>query len=355
MSNSVKRRENLKKLQTRTWYKSNCIQGYTWARFFVFLGGRGAGKSTDIQRYLVKRWVNDGTVFTWLRLTDAEIKQLKKDNCKDAIEPVVKNKFPDVNWDNMRVKGDNLYIDGKLFCRFMALSTYYRNKGNALFNCDNDEWDYIFFDEMNKVEGARNSGDVTHQFKNTIETLLRTKSQKIKVFMIGNLEGLSSILAGCFDWVPLEGKFGIYKVRRRKAVIHYFDDTAEFKKKKAEGTSNLIGSNHSTFTNQLLYDKKLIKKKVRLLSPEIRIKFSNEEQYILWRGQDESYIMTVYQPGITQVTPKKVIAMRPGLDERYDKRQRDKIKSWFDYQLIFYKNLITQELFKCSMSKLGTR
>lgn len=64
MGQSKKRRKNLQKLQQRTWYVSRAMQGYTWARFFVFIGGRGAGKSTDVQRFLVKQWREKGVPFT---------------------------------------------------------------------------------------------------------------------------------------------------------------------------------------------------------------------------------------------------------------------------------------------------
>ena len=86
MGQSKKRRENLKRMQKRTWYSSRAMQGYDWARFFVFVGGRGAGKSTDIQRFLAKQWSLTGQPFTWLRLSDAEIKKLKADNGHDCWE-----------------------------------------------------------------------------------------------------------------------------------------------------------------------------------------------------------------------------------------------------------------------------
>lgn len=346
MSNSKKRRENLKKVQDRTFYTSRCIQGYSWARFFVFVGGRGRGKSTDIQRFLVKQWREKGTEFTWLRLTDAEIKKLKQDNAKDAFEAVVKERYPELN--NLKMKGDNLYADGKLLCRFKSLSTYGSDKGTALYDCKDDGWSYVLLDEMNKVDGARSSGNTVHQLKNMVETLLRTKNKKIKVFMIGNLEdALGSILPGAFNFIPLDGAFGIYKLRKRKTVIHYFDDSEAFKLKKAESTSNLIGSNHSTFTNKIILDKSLLKNKVRLVAPFRRIMFTKDVSFTLWLGQDGSTIITEYNGENVPVT-----AMRPHLDQVYVADRRNEIKDRYFKKGYYYHNLITQELFKQAMKDL---
>lgn len=346
MGQSKKRRKNLQKLQQRTWYVSRAMQGYTWARFFVFIGGRGAGKSTDVQRFLVKQWREKSVPFTWLRLTDAEVKKLKADKAHDAFEPVVKRRFPEL--EDIKVKADDLYCQGQLLCRFKSLSTFQNDKGTALYDCDEDGWSYVMLDEMNKAAGTRSSGDVVYQFANAIETLLRTKDRKIKIFMIGNLEGLSSMMAGVFNWVPLEGKFGIYKLRNKKAVIHYFDDTEAYKAKKANSTSSLIANNASTFTNVLDYSTKLIDKRTRLVKPLHRIKFA-DASYTVWEPQGTSYAIITQWKG--EAVPY-TIAMEPLLDEVFTKNMRTRVLNNVNGQFYHFRNLITQELFRQSIVKM---
>lgn len=349
MGQSKKRRENLKRMQSRTWYSSRAMQGYDWARFFVFVGGRGAGKSTDLQRFLAKQWSITKTPFTWLRLSDAEIKKLKADNGADCWEPVVKKQYPFLY--NLKVKADNMYADGQLLCNFKALSTFQNDKGTALYNSSNDGWSYLMLDEMNKAVGTRRTGDPVYQFANAVETLLRTKDQKIKIFMIGNLEGLSSMMAGVFNWVPLEGKFGIYKLRSKKAVIHYFDDTEAFKERKKNSTSALIAPSASTFSNVLQYSTKLIDKHARCIKPLYRIKFE-DRSYICWKAQGEDRELITLWDG--RVTAPVTIPMQRFIDERYDKNLKDNIILRVNNEAYRFRNLITQELFRQSLMCMKT-
>lgn len=343
MGQSKTRRENLKRMQKRTWYSSRAMQGHDWARFFVFVGGRGAGKSTDIQRFLAKQWSLTGQPFTWLRLSDAEIKKLKADNGHDCWETVVKEQYPSLY--NLKIKADNMYADGKLLCNFKALSTFQNDKGTALYNCNDNGWSYIMLDEMNKAAGTRKNGDPVYQFANAMETLLRTKDHKIKIFMIGNLEGLSSMMAGVFNWVPMEGKFGIYKLRSKKAVIHYFDDTDAFKERKKNSTSALIAPDASTFSNVLTYSNKMIDKKTRLVRPKYKIKFA-DCAYVCWDGQGGKDIITRWD-GKTP-TPM-TIAMQRYLDEKYNIEAKANVLMRVNAQGYYFRNLITQELFRQSL------
>lgn len=343
MGQSKTRRANLQRMQSRPFYCGRAMQGYDWARFFVYVGGRGVGKTTEQQRFLVKQWTETGTPFTWLRLSDAEIKKLKADNGADSWDAVVRQQFPCLN--NLKLKADNMYADGKLICNFKSLSTFQNDKGSALYDATNDGWSYILLDEMNKAAGTRKNGDPVYQFANAMETLLRTKDHKIKIFMIGNLEGLSSMMAGVFNWVPMEGKFGIYKLRSKKAVIHYMDDTEAFKALKANSTSQLIAPDRSTFTNVLTYSNKLIDKHSRVVKPLYRIKFE-DASYICWSTQTGVDLITQWDGKVQTAT---VIPMQRLLDEKYDKRLKDNVILRVNAEAYRYRNLITQELFRQSL------
>lgn len=343
MGQSKTRRANLQRMQSRPFYCGRAMQGYDWARFFVYVGGRGVGKTTEQQRFLVKQWKETKTPFVWLRLTDAEIKKVKQNGARNAFDPVVVEQFPELR--ELKIKADDLYCQGKLLCSFKALSTFQNDKGTALYNALIDNWSYIMLDEMNKAAGSRSSGDPVYQFANALQTILRTKKSKIKIFMIGNLEGLSSMMAGVFNWVPLEGKFGIYKLRKMKAVIHYMDDTEAFKKLKAESTSQLIAPDRSTFTNVLTYSNKLIDKRVRVIKPLYRIKFE-DASYVCWSTQSGAELITKWDG---KVQTKLVIPMQRLLDEKYDKKKKDIVVLKVNAEQYRYRNLITQELFRQSL------
>ena len=352
MSNSKKRREHYDyMIKTRLWYSSRCLMGYLNSdafRFICLIGPREAGKSFDIVEWLVKQWKEKDIPWIWYRLTDAEIKKLKQDNCRNAFESIVVQKY---KLDNLKLKGDNLYCDGKFMCTFKSLSTFHLDKGTTLYQADSKKPIHCLLDEMNKEDGAKSTGPVCYQWANSLETAVRSRQGGIRIFMIGNMTGLSSILAGCFNFIPLDGKFGIYKIRKKKAIIHYMPETDPYKIRRQHATANLIDNGSSTFTNTIDFDRKNIYKG-RLTRPLYTVWFKkqNDSIFTVWETQNNKLCVCPYQG--EQV---KEIPMKHYLDKTYDNELRNKILELYDLRILQFRNLITQEKFKTELALLRTK
>lgn len=152
MSNYLKQANNIRKVKTYKgdWYNINSLFGNDWAILYYLLGGRETGKSYSLMKWAVNRKFKkqEHMKFYWLRLTDSSADKLLNNNGKDLIDPDIKRKY---NVDLIR-KGDTLYTykpeerttksgkvqiektDIKEFCRVLSLSTFYNNKGQALFD-----------------------------------------------------------------------------------------------------------------------------------------------------------------------------------------------------------------------------
>ena len=118
------------KLMDRQWYSVRSIFGNTWAYFFILLGAREAGKSYAVMRQFVKDWKDKGKPFTWLRLTEASQRKLLNNNADKFIDADLRRKF-DLD---LTVKGMQVFDHGKPMAKVLALSTFYNDKGVALFD-----------------------------------------------------------------------------------------------------------------------------------------------------------------------------------------------------------------------------
>ena len=217
------------------WYTVNSILGNDWARFYYLLGGREAGKSYSVMKWVTNRKLKhpDNVKFYWFRLTEASQKKLLNNGANDLIDPDLKRKFnlkTCTNGNSVYTYQEEKYIDKngdektkkinkKEFCRVMACSTFYNDKGVGYF--DNEyKGEYIcVLDEMNREQSERNTFDIVYAFVNQLENVLRSTKTKVKIIMIGNTLEEASDLLTALNFIP-DG-FGRYKLKRKRAVVDY--------------------------------------------------------------------------------------------------------------------------------------
>ena len=114
------------------WYTVKSILGYWWAVFYILLGAREAGKSYSVMDFCLAEYFNKGKDFVWLRLTEASTKKLLNNNAMQFIDIGLMNKYG-INSKDLTVKGTTVFYKGKRMARILALSTFYSDKGIALF------------------------------------------------------------------------------------------------------------------------------------------------------------------------------------------------------------------------------
>ena len=177
-----------------------------------------------------------------------------------------------------------------------------------------------------------------------VENIARTTKSKLRIFLVGNtLEEASSILKA-FNFIP--ESFGRFKLKRKRCIIDNLEPTEEYLKDRKGSAADILGGDSmSNYTNELKKDVSLICKK-RLKNPKYIIKFAKNKDacYIVW----EDNVVTRYkgQP------IKKVVAMRPYLDTKFNADLRQNIFDIFDARGFLFDTLITQSYFQGEMMKL---
>lgn len=326
-------------LINREYYSCRSIFGNTWAFFFILLGAREAGKSYDVMNRFLKDWKKKGKPFTWLRLTEASQKKMLNNKADKLVDPDLRRKF-DLD---LTVKGCQVFDHGKPMCKVLALSTFYNDKGVALYDNEYDLGYNICLDEMNREKSEKKTFDITYAFVNQMENLVRSTKEKLRIVLIGNtLEEASDILC-CFNFVPEE--FGRYKIRKKRAVIDYIPPTQKYLERRKGTIADLLTPESSTFTNEIAADKSLLFKG-RLVKPSYVVMFDKETKFTVWDGN----IVAEYNGEHCQVVP-----MRPYLDKIFNPEARDLVFNLFDSRSLLFRNLLVQKKFKKALELLKPR
>jgi hypothetical protein len=327
------------------WYGIRSLLGNAnWCMFYIILGAREAGKSYSVMKYFVKQWKEKGIPFTWLRLNEASMKKMLANKAEKLIDPDI---YRDFGLD-LKVKGNNVYDNGKKMATVLALSTFMNDKGVALFDNEflekQDMAYHICLDEFQLEKNQRNQGDIAYQFVNQMENLLRSTKEKVKIFLIGNtLEEASDILT-LFDFIP--ENFGRYKLKSKRAIIDYLAPTEAYKIRRAGTVGDILMGGQSNFTNVVDFDKTLITKK-RLNRPTATIVFDKNTKFTLWDGG----IIATYNGEKT----RNEIAMRPYQDLIFNQQLRDNIINLYDVRNFYFRNLITQKKFQKEIKLIKPR
>ena len=335
------------------WYTINSILGNDWARFFYLLGGREAGKSYSVMKWATNRKLKkpDDVKLYWFRLTEPSQKKLLAGGANDLVDPDLKRKFnlkTCTNGNCVYTYQEETYTDKNgnekvkkvnktEFCRVMACSTFYNDKGIGYF--DNEyKGEYIcVLDEMNREQSERNTFDIVYAFTNQLENVLRSTKTRVKVILIGNtLEEASDLLAN-LNFIPDD--FGRYKLKRKKAVVDYIKPNEKYLLRRKEATANLMMSGASTFTNEIQIDRSLLVSKRQRYSPQYIVKFGKTKDtwFTVWNNN----IISDYNN-----ESKQVISMRRYLDEIYDREAANAVINQFDVRAFKFTTLATFKKFQ---------
>jgi len=341
------------------WYTINSILGNDWARFFYLLGGREAGKSYSTMKWAVNRKLKfpDKVKFYWFRLTETQQKALLSNGASDLVDPDLKRKYGIklmtkgntvfTYEEDLRTNADGKEVKKKVnikeFCRVLACSTFYNDKGRGYFDNEYDGEYICILDEMNREESERNTFDIVYAFVNALENVLRSTKTKVRVIMIGNtLEEVSDLLSA-LNFIP-DG-FGRYKLKRKLAVVDYIKPNENYLARRKDATANIMLGNASTFTNEIEIDRSLIVNKRLRNKPQYVIKFtkSKADWFTVWNN----YIVAEYNDEHV-----RSIAMRRYLDELYDKHAADQMIEIFDSRAFKFVSLACFKKFQKQLKLL---
>ena len=329
------------------WYTVKSILGYSWAVFYILLGAREAGKSYSVMDFCLAEYFNKGKDFVWLRLTEASTKKLLNNNAMQFIDIGLMNKYG-INSKDLTVKGTTVFYKGKRMARILALSTFYSDKGIALFE-DKEMAEEMFAmnivcDEFQRENSEKNTFDITYAFVNQLENLVRHKTN-VRIWLIGNtVEDCSDILT-LFNFIP--ESFGRYKLKKKRAVIDYIPPSKKYLERRKGSIANLLTPNASTFTNEQKFDRSKVYKG-RLQKPQYIIQFRNHS-FTVW---DKNVVCKFNKEN------KPILSMVPLMINNtvFKTELRDEIVLMNYEKRFMFRDLLTQKMFdKCIKEVKGIK
>lgn len=329
------------------WYNLRSILGYQWAIFYILLGAREAGKSYAVLDFMLKEYFEKGKVFTWLRLTEASTKKMLANDAMQFIDIGLMNKYG-INSKDLKAKGTAVFYKGKLMAKILALSTFYSDKGVALFedkDIEGEMFSYnIAVDEFQRERNEKNTFDITYAFVNQLENLVRHKTN-CRIFLIGNtVEDCSDILT-LFNFIP--EAFGRYKLKKKRCVIDYIPPSKKYLERRKGSIANILTPTASTFTNEQKFDRSKIYKG-RVYKPQYIIQFRNQ-MFTVW---DKNVVCKWNKEN------KPMIAMVPLLINNtvFKSELRDEVILMNYEKRFMFRDLLTQKLFdKCIKEVKGIK
>lgn len=206
-----------------------------------------------------------------MRLNDIAIKNMLMNNAAKMFEPLLVRKY---HLENVKVKGDSIFIGKDLLCRVYGLSNAYNNKGAAIFDKGTFKGCNIIIDEVALEKGQRKTFDVVYNLKMQIENIVRSERDNVRVFMmLNNTEDCPELMA-MFGFIPVE--FGVYKLKRKHCVIDYIPNNEAYEKRRKNALANEIDTGTGNFTNKVVRDLELLFRG-RLQKPMLIVKFSKDQ------------------------------------------------------------------------------
>lgn len=228
--------------------------------YFVTIGSRGRGKTYSGKNYaikwILKQWESQNMrKFMWWRLTNDAVSKVLENNGSTFFEKSLLDKYDIIvnvtNSDLYFAKrsdyiedsnGDRQY-NFKHVGKVASIQEYYKYKGNQL-----NDYDLIIMDELVRAESERRTFNIPKAFINMIENVAR-KRKGIRVMIYANAIGEMQEVKQLFGFMPLPGKFGIYKLYHKRTIIEYLDDSEQWKEEQSQTYAGILQSS-SEFTNK---------------------------------------------------------------------------------------------------------
>lgn len=332
---------------SKEWYSLRSLLGHQYARLIYLLGAREAGKSFAVLDFCLYRFFNKGQDFVWLRLSEASTRKLLSNNCMEFIDVQLMQKY-NIDHKDLTSKGTTVFYKGKVMARILALSTFYNDKGIALFADKEFENEMfattIVLDEFQLEKGQKRTLPIAYAFVNQLENLVRHKTN-VRVFLIGNSTEQASDLLALIKFIPEE--YGRYKLKSKMALIDYIPPSVKYLERRKKSFANILMPEESTFTNEQKFDRSKIYKG-RLVRPSYIIQF-RDRSFTVW---DNNVVCQFNNE------KKPIIPMVPLLIDNsvFRVELRDQI-ILMDFQKKFmFRDLLTQKLFdSCIKDVKGIR
>lgn len=277
------------------FYNPERILSYN-ALLNIIIGERGVGKTYSFKTFAVKRFLNKGKQFAYIRRYETDLAESVGNTEDNKFFEQIKNEFPNSTFKitkNKKVR--KLYIDNKICGYALPLSASDSLKSSTYENVD-----MIIYDEFQLKEGStqhylRNEPEI---ILDLIETIGRLRD--IRVYCIGNAVSSTCPLMAYFDLtLPYNSDIKLFK--NGTIAVEYIKNEKYREVKKASRFGQLIdGTKYGKYAidNEFITDSKSFIKKKDSNAKFYFILYVNGKTYGVWRDFKNQlmYISNDYDP-----------------------------------------------------------
>ncbi len=262
------------------FYSPEKILSYN-ALLNIIIGERGVGKTYSFKTFAVKRFLNKGKQFAYIRRYDTDLEASVGNTNDNKFFEQIRKEFPNSEFKITKSKKvRKLYIDGKICGYALPLSSADSLKSSSYENVD-----IIIYDEFMLKEGStqhylRNEPEI---ILDLIETIGRLRD--VRVFCLGNAISSTSPLMYYFD-VSLPYNTDIKLFKDGTIAVEYIKNEKYREVKKASRFGKLIdGTKYGKYAidNEFLTDSKAFIHKKDKNAKFYFILYVNGKQYGIWR------------------------------------------------------------------------
>lgn len=247
----------------------------------IIIGERGVGKSYSFKTYAVKRFLNKGKQFAFIRRYDTDLEESVGKTEDNKFFEQIRKEFPNSTFKITKSKKvRRLYIDNKICGYALPLSAADSLKSSTYENVDT-----IIYDEFQLKEGS-----TQHYLKNEPEIILDLietigRLRDIRVYCLGNAISSTCPLMIYFN-ITLPYNTDIKTFKEGTIAIEYIKNEKYREVKKASRFGKLIdGTRYGKYAidNEFLMDSKSFIKKKDGNARFYFILYINGNTYGIWR------------------------------------------------------------------------
>lgn len=321
------------------YYNLRPLLGYHGIWFYVIIGARGCGKTFSTFDFFLRKWKKEKIPFVWIRLSKISVDELLANNAELFIPKELVERY-DLH---LTTRGMDVFDGEERMARIISLSESAKHKGAAMFDMSESDAFHCCVDEVAREPGEKVMFDIVYNLSSILETMCRFKTDKIKIIMTCNALSANNEICANFNFLPTE--HGIYRLKKKKALIHFVPDSEDYREKRANTVGGILMGQQSNFTNRVDVDKSLLYKG-RVKRPIYMIKFSKDTRtwFVVWDGN-------VVKRWNKEKLPV-VVAMRPRLDEAYFKKRVESVIAAFNNRSFRYTEISTQIVFENEIALL---
>ena len=254
----------------------------------LIVGSRGCGKTYGFKTYAVKRFLNKGKQFAYIRRYDTDLEASVGSSNDNKFFEQIKREFPNSKFKiskNKKVR--KLYIDDKLCGYALPLSAADSLKSSSYENVDIIIYDEFMLKPNTTQHYLKNEPEV---ILDLIETIGRLRD--IKVYCLANAISTTCPLMNYFN-VTLPYNTDIKTFKDGTIAIEYIKNEKYEEAKKASRFGKLIdGTRYGKYAieNEFLMDSKSFIKKKDSNAKFYFMLIINGKNYGIWRDFKKQYI-----------------------------------------------------------------